>query len=66
MTTATQTPRRDEARNVRSWRYCSLRRAGYPKRAAAELARARDVDLHRALALREAACPVETALAILR
>lgn len=66
MTTATHTTRRDEARNVRSWRYCSLRRAGYPQRAAAELAGAREVDLHRALSLREAGCPVEMALAILR
>lgn len=66
MTTATHTKRQDESRNVRSWRYCTLRRAGYPKRAAAELAGYRDVDLHQALALREAGCPVETALAILR
>lgn len=66
MTTTTHTTRRDEARNVRAWRFCALRRAGYPQRAAAELAGMRDVDLHKALDLRASGCPVETALAILR
>jgi hypothetical protein len=66
MTTATHTTARDESRNVRAWRFCALRRAGYPERAAAELAGRRDVDLHKALDLRVSGCPVETALAILR
>ncbi len=51
---------------MRAWRFCALRRAGYPDRAATQLARTRDVDLHAAVDLLAAGCPTETALEILR
>ena len=46
---------------VLTWRYQSLRRAGYTAGVAAELARSRTVDLHRAIELLERGC--EPALA---
>lgn len=65
MTTMTSSTTRDEAREVRAWRFCALRRAGYPDRAAASIADARHVDLHQAVSLLASGCPLETALAIL-
>jgi len=65
MKTAIRTRGRNEERDVRAWRFCALRRAGYPDRAAAQLARTRDVDLHAAVGLLAAGCPTETALEIL-
>jgi len=65
MTTMTSNTTRDEALAVRAWRFCALRRAGYPDWAAAAIADAPHVDLHQAVSLPASGCPVETALAIL-
>jgi hypothetical protein len=54
-----------EAELVRSWRFEELERAGYPPASANELAERNDVDLHAAVELVRAGCPVETALRIL-
>ena len=43
----------------------ALEKAGYDHDGAVELASHHDVDLHRAIRLLEAGCPVETALRIL-
>ncbi len=48
------------------WRFGQLRRAGYEKDAASELAARLDVDLHVAQSLLERGCPEELALRILR
>ena len=50
---------------VLTWRYGSLRRAGYEPRDAARLARASRVDLHLATDLPERGCDHATALRIL-
>ena len=50
---------------VFSWRYGRLRRAGYPPREAARLARTRHVDLQVAVGLRARGCDHRTALRIL-
>jgi len=65
MTTMTTISTRDETEEVRTWRFCTLRRAGYPDAAATSLADARGVDLHLAVSLLASGCPVETAVAIL-
>jgi hypothetical protein len=54
-----------EAARVERWRAETLVRVGYDAESAAELAGRTDVDLHRAIELIEAGCPVETALRIL-
>lgn len=51
---------------VEDWREARLIAAGYPADDAIELARRNDVDLHKAVALLAAQCPLETALNILR
>jgi hypothetical protein len=66
METATRTNHASEAHDVRAWRFCALRVAGYPSRVAAELAGNRDIDLHAAVDLLARGCPLDTALAILR
>ncbi len=50
---------------VLTWRYGTLRRAGYGARRAARLARARCVDLHVAVDLLTRGCDERTALRIL-
>jgi hypothetical protein len=55
-----------EAERVERWRAEELERAGYDTSSAAELAARNDVDLHRAVELVEAGCPIELALEILR
>jgi hypothetical protein len=67
--TAAETPtevRESERERVERWRAEELERAGYDPASARELAARSDVDLHRAIELLEAGCPVELALAILR
>jgi hypothetical protein len=54
----------DEAR-VLGWRLAKLERAGYDRAAAWDVAERMEIDLHRAVALRRAGCPPETALRIL-
>jgi hypothetical protein len=54
-----------EAQRIESWRSQELERAGYDPRAAAELARRHDVDLHHAVELLKSGCPAELALKIL-
>jgi len=55
----------NEDETVRGWRFEQLTAAGYPRRAAAELAGRRDVDLHVALCLLRRGCDPATALRIL-
>lgn len=52
-------------RTVRSWRFDELMEAGYPQEEAYLLAKRFDVDLHEAIDLLRAGCPVETAIRIL-
>jgi hypothetical protein len=54
-----------EAERVLTWRFEELERAGYPVGPANELAERSDVDLHAAVELVRAGCPVDTALRIL-
>ena len=54
-----------DADGVLTWRYASLRRAGYLPNDAARLARARAVDLHQAVELLERGCEPAVALRIL-
>ena len=54
-----------DADGVLTWRYESLRRAGYLPNDAARLARARSVDLHQAVELVERGCEPAIALRIL-
>lgn len=54
-----------DADGVLTWRYQSLRRGGYDPDAAARLANARNVDLHRAVDLRQRGCDATLALRIL-
>jgi hypothetical protein len=66
MTTAQLEPKNvPEERCVALWRFGQLLKAGYGRRPASALARRRDVDLHLAVRLRQARCPVDTALRIL-
>jgi hypothetical protein len=54
-----------EIERIEQWRAEELERAGYPVRAAAELAARHDVDLHLAIDLLNQGCPVQVALQIL-
>lgn len=54
-----------EALLVESWRFESLRRAGYDAESATVLAMSHEIDLHQAMALLERGCPVDLALQIL-
>jgi hypothetical protein len=54
----------DENAVISAWRALELERAGYPAEAAAEIAGRHDIDLHRAVDLLGAGCPVELALRI--
>jgi hypothetical protein len=54
-----------EIEKIQQWRAEELERAGYPVRAAAELAARHDVDLHLAVDLLRRGCPLEVALQIL-
>ena len=54
-----------EQERVEAWRAEELRRAGYDRRAAAELAARHDVDLHVAADLVRRGCPQSLALEIL-
>jgi hypothetical protein len=54
-----------DADGVLCWRYEQLVAAGFEPRAAARLARRRDLDLHAARSLVQRGCPPETALRIL-
>jgi hypothetical protein len=67
MTTAAQIQITEtEAERVQRWRTEALERAGYDTQSATELAGRHDIDLHRAVALIEAGCPIELAVEILR
>ena len=54
----------DETGLIEAWRAEALERAGYPAEAAEEIAGRHDIDLHRAVDLLQAGCPVELALRI--
>lgn len=54
-----------ETELIEAWRAEALERAGYSAQAAAEVAARHDIDLHRAIDLLGAGCPVELALGIL-
>ena len=54
----------DETGLIEAWRAEALERAGYPLAAAMEIAGRHDIDLHQAVDLLEAGCPVELALRI--
>jgi hypothetical protein len=54
----------DESAVIEAWRALELERAGYPAESAAEIAGRHDIDLHRAVDLLGAGCPVELALRI--
>jgi ABC-type phosphate/phosphonate transport system substrate-binding protein len=56
---------REETDLVEAWRAEQLEFAGYGPRAAAELARRLDVDLHLAVDLVKRGCPADLALRIL-
>lgn len=55
-----------EWRRVETWRRKQLERAGYPGDYADGLSKNPGVDLHQAIRLLEAGCPLETAMLILR
>ena len=65
MSTETQVEAETEQDWIERWRSAELERAGYAPGAAAELASAREVDLHLAVALIERGCSHELALRIL-
>ena len=66
MSTITTSQQRSvSAEPVLRWRLDQLLDAGYPRVEAELLSRLPDVDLHVAVALLRAGCPVVTALAIL-
>jgi hypothetical protein len=54
-----------ELDRIEQWRAEELERAGYGAREAARIAAQHDVDLHRAVDLLRAGCPVEVAVEIL-
>lgn len=66
MPTAETNIRPTEQELVERWRAQELERAGYPEKAAAELAMRADVDLHRAVELVRNGCSPELAADILR
>jgi hypothetical protein len=61
----TQLAEDTELERIEQWRAEELERAGYPVRAAAELAARHDVDLHLAVDLLRQGCPAGVALQIL-
>jgi hypothetical protein len=63
--TAVQTELLHETELIEAWRAEALERAGYGAREAAEIAARQDIDLHRAVDLLGAGCPVVLALRIL-
>ena len=66
MTAAEAEPQVDtELERIEGWRAEELKRAGYERRAAAELAARHDVDLHLAVDLVRRGCPQNVALRIL-
>ena len=66
MTTAEAGPRADsELERIEGWRAEELKRAGYERRAAKELAARHDIDLHLAVDLVRGGCPESVALRIL-
>jgi hypothetical protein len=54
----------DENALIEAWRAEELERAGYPAEAAARIASRHEIDLHRAVDLLVAGCPVELAVRI--
>jgi hypothetical protein len=54
-----------ELERIEGWRAEELKRAGYERRAARELAARHDVDLHQAVDLVRRGCPQNVALRIL-
>ena len=54
-----------EVERIEAWRTEELRRAGYDRRAAAEVAARHDVDLHLAVDLMRRGCSQDLALEIL-
>jgi hypothetical protein len=60
-----QITRHSELERIEAWRGQELKRAGYDRRAATELAGRHDVDLHLATDLLRRGCPQELALSIL-
>jgi hypothetical protein len=54
----------DETGLIEAWRAQALERAGYPADAAVAIAARHDIDLHQAVDLLEAGCPLELALRI--
>ena len=54
----------DETGLIEAWRTQALERAGYPADAAVAIAARHDIDLHQAVDLLEAGCPLELALRI--
>jgi hypothetical protein len=54
-----------ETELIEAWRAEALERAGYSAQAAAEIAARHDIDLHQAVDLVGAGCPVPLALRIL-
>ena len=54
-----------EQERIEAWRMEELRRAGYDRRAAFELAARHDIDLHVAVDLVRRGCPHDLALRIL-
>ena len=61
----TVSPREVEAERVFGWRLEELERAGYDRRTALEVAERTDIDLHVAVSMARAGCPVRTAARIL-
>ena len=64
-TTEIELTEETEAERVIRWRAEELERAGFHERAALKVALRADVDLHKAIELIGAGCPVDTALRIL-
>ncbi|HZC29358.1 MAG TPA: hypothetical protein VE269_06425 [Gaiellaceae bacterium] len=55
----------DETGLIEAWRAEALERAGYPVDLAVEIAGRHDIDLHNAVDLLEAGCPLDLALRII-
>jgi hypothetical protein len=65
MSVISKSPLHIQTEPVHRWRLEQLLAAGYPPRDAQVLSDRADVDLHLAVRLLEAGCPVDTALRIL-